>query len=148
MATTTSTVTWLRDMTFDAEVNGHHFIIDSQPPGGTGRGPSPVTVLIASVAACTAMDVISTLRKQRQQVTDLVVRAEGFRVDDHPRRFERVVVTYEVTGVDLDPHAVERAVHLSDQKYCSVAATLREAAEIETVIEIHDASPPNDEDHA
>jgi putative redox protein len=131
---TTATITWLGGMTFDAESRGHHLMTDSVGGVGKDRGPTPTELLLMGLAGCTAMDVVSILQKKRQPVTGVVVRAEGEQADEHPHRFTRIVVTYEVAGEGVELAAVERAVALSEDKYCSVAATLREPTEILTRI--------------
>lgn len=130
MANKKVSVTWLRDLTFAAEMGPHHLLIDNAREGRKPRGPGPMDLLLTALAGCTAIDVVSILEKQRQAVTDLVIHVEGERAADHPRRFVRVTVTYEVHGAGLSLAAVERAVALSEDKYCSVAATLREPTEI------------------
>ena len=137
---TTVTVTWLRELIFDGELDGHHVILDAGKSDDS-RGPSPTRFLLAGLAGCTAMDVIGVLRKQRQKVDDLQVRVDGYRVEDHPRRFHTMRITSTVRGTDLDRAAVERAVNLSQDKYCSVAATLRESAAIDMQIELEESEP-------
>jgi len=141
MAVKDVTVTHLSGATFDAEMAGHHVMF-----GNDGRGPSPMDLALAALAGCTAIDVASILRKSHQPFTGLVVRAEGERADDHPRRYTRVTVTYEVHGSGVDRGAVERAVALSDERYCSVSATFREPTEIRTAIVMRggDSPAPND----
>jgi putative redox protein len=114
--------------------------------GTDGRGPGPMDMALAALAGCTALDVVSILRKARQPFTGLVVRAEGERAEDHPRRYTRVTVTFEVFGRGVDRGAVERAVALSDERYCSVSATFREPTEIRTVVVLRggDGPEPND----
>lgn len=134
-------VTWLRDMTFDAQADGHHVILDARGQTGDQRGPTPVGLLLAALAGCTAMDVISILKKKRQDVSGLVVRVEGRQVDDHPHKFEDITITYEVHGKGVDRVAAERSVELSDEKYCSISATIRQGARIATRVEVvEDAS--------
>ena len=82
------------------------------------------------------MDVISILRKKRQPVESLEVTVRGEQAEEHPRLFRRLSVTYRVRGEDVDPEAVRRAVELSEEKYCSVGATLREGAEMRSSFEI------------
>jgi putative redox protein len=130
MANKKVSVTWLRDFTFVAEMGPHHLLIDNAREGREPRGPGPMDLLLTALAGCTAIDVISILEKQRQPVTDLVIHVEGERAADHPRRYTRVTVTYEVHGTGLNLAAVERAVALSEDKYCSVSATLREPTEV------------------
>jgi putative redox protein len=140
MADKSATVTHLSRLTFDVEMGGHHILMDTKPPGGDGRGPSPMDLLLASLAGCTAFDIVSILEKSRQPLAGLSVRADGYRAEDHPRRYTRIVLTYTVHG-DVDERALRRAVELSEEKYCSVSATLRQGAEIETRIVRGDAEP-------
>jgi putative redox protein len=135
------TVTWVRDSTLDARIGDHHVLMDNAPPAGQGRGPSPKALLLAALGGCTALDVVSILRKKRQDFVDVDVRVEGYTAADHPRRYERVVLTYVVRGRNLDPAAVARAVELSESKYCSVSATLKQATVIETRIELTEETP-------
>lgn len=125
-------ITWLRDHTFDAEADGQHITFDS----GKGRGLSPMQLALVALGGCTAIDVISILQKARQDVTDLKIRVEGERAEEHPRRYTRIEMVYEVHGRGLNPATVERAVALSEEKYCSVSATFKEHTEIGTRIEL------------
>ncbi len=134
MATKRVELTWLRDMTFDAEAEGRHLTLDS----GNGRGLSPMELALVSLAGCSAMDVVSILKKSRQPFTDLVVRVEGERAADHPRRYTEVTMVFEVHGKGVSRSAVERAVALSEEKYCSVSATFREQTELHSRIELVD----------
>jgi putative redox protein len=102
--------------------SGHRLVLDDRK-GGTG--PSPSELVPVSVAACTAMDVISILRKKRQQVTSYAVEVTGDqREDAHPAIFTRVDVVHVVEGTDIDVEAVRRAVELSATRYCAVGGTL------------------------
>jgi putative redox protein len=89
-----------------------------------------------AVGACTAVDVVSILIKKRQDVTDYRVEVKGMRREEHPRAFTKLEVHHIVRGRAVSSEAVEQAVKLSDEKYCSVAATVRPAAEIVTTFEI------------
>jgi putative redox protein len=116
----------LSGMSFEAHTSsGHTLTLDaSAEHGGTGRGPSPMEVVLVALAGCTGMDVISLLRKMRQSVTSYEVRVSGTAADEHPRIYTSVDVEHIVTGVELDPSKVERAVELSATRYCPVSATL------------------------
>lgn len=98
--------------------------------------PTPVELLLVSVAACTAVDVVSILEKKRQDVTDYRVEITGERRDEHPRAFTKMHVHHIVYGRDVSEQAVARAIELSDTKYCSVAASVRPTVEIRTSFEI------------
>ncbi len=141
MANKKVSLTWLRDWTFVAEMGPHRLVIDNARADRHARGPGPMDLALAALAGCTAIDVISILEKQRQPVTDLVVHVEGERAPDHPRRYTRVTVTYEVHGAGRRRQAVERAVALSEDKYCSVSATFREPTEIVSNIVLVDVTP-------
>ena len=93
-------------------------------------------MLLVSVAACTAADVISIFEKKRQKVTAYDVQVTGTRVDDHPRKFTAFHVHHIVQGRSVSEKAVADAVELSDKKYCSVAATVRPTATITTSYEV------------
>ena len=104
--------------------------------GGQGLGSSPQTLMLVSLAGCTAMDVVSILRKKRQQLTGLEVRVKAERADEHPKVYTHIWVTYLVTGQEIDPAAVTRAIELSMTKYCPVAGLLKQVVPIETDFEI------------
>lgn len=114
--------------------SGHAQVIDAK--GDRKAAPSPLEMLLVSVAACTAADVISILLKKRQDVTEYFVEVTGERVDEHPRKFVKFHVHHIVHGRSVLAKAVADAVELSDKKYCSVAATVRPTAEITTSYEI------------
>ena len=126
--------------------DGMHFVavpdsgmvvhIDSKPETGERRGASPMELLLVSLGGCTGMDVISILRKKRQNVTGFELRVHGDRSADHPKVFTAFTIEYVVRGKDIDPAAVARAVELSVESYCSVHAMLHKAADIKTVITI------------
>lgn len=108
----------------------------SEDVGGTGQGDRPQSLLLVSLCGCTAMDVISILRKKRQAVTGLEVRATAPKAEDHPRVYTSIHLTYVVTGHDLDPAAVERAIELSLTRYCPVAGLLKDVVPIDSSYEI------------
>ena len=118
--------------------SGHAQIMDTK--GDRHAAPTPMEMLLVSVAACTAVDVISILKKKRQDVTDYNVEITGTRAEDHPRKYTAFHVHHIVQGRSVSEDAVERAIELSDTKYCSVAATVRPTAEITTTYEIVEAA--------
>jgi putative redox protein len=90
-------------MHFVGEIDGFRTDTDArEEDGGVGAGPEPLRLLLLSLASCTAMDVISILRKKRQEVTDLTVDVRGSRVDEHPRVYDRIEVIYRVRGKGVD----------------------------------------------
>ncbi len=116
--------------------SGHAQIMDSK--GDRCAAPTPLEMLLVSVAACTAFDVQSILAKKRQDVTDYRVEIEGTRNDDHPRKFIAFHINHIVHGRNVSEKAVADAIALSDTTYCSVAATVRPTANITTSFEIID----------
>ena len=107
-----------------------------QLSGDPQTGFKPLELMLVSLAGCTGMDVISILEKKRQNVTHFSVDVSGERQEEHPRVYTSIHIKYVVTGVALDPAAVERAVELSETKYCPAQAMLSKAAEITHEIEI------------
>ena len=123
MATKTASITLDGgDLRFVAVSGSGHQIVLDDGRGDTGMRPAELIPM--AVAGCTAMDVISILRKKRQAVTRYEVRASGDQQDDHPNAFTRVDVIHVLEGAALDVEAVRRAIELSATKYCSVGATL------------------------
>lgn len=131
-------VTWQGGMEFVGTADsGHTIVLDAAPDvGGSDKGFRPMELMAISLAGCTAMDVISILRKKRQEVTGFEVRVEGPRAKDHPHVFTEIEVTYVLRGRGIDPAAVERAMQLSEEKYCPAQAMLRNAAPIALKYEI------------
>ncbi|MDM7921491.1 MAG: OsmC family protein [Pyrinomonadaceae bacterium] len=117
--------------------SGHAFAIDTK--GDRKSAPTPMEMLLVSVAACTAADVISILQKKRQDVTEYLVEVTGTRAEEHPRKYTAFNVHHIVRGRGILENAVAQAIELSDTKYCSVAATVRPTAEITTTFEIIEA---------
>jgi putative redox protein len=124
---------------------GDEFFIGTSPSGHAqaidGKGDrksaaTPMEMLLMAVGACTAVDVVSILEKKRQKITDYKVEVTGDRRDEYPRAFTKIRVHHIVYGQNVSEQAVAQAVHLSDEKYCSVAATVRSGAEIITSYEI------------
>lgn len=137
-------VTWKGNLAFEATPpSGQVFRMDAHPDKGGTQGPTPMETLLSSAAACSGMDVISILEKKRQKVTAYRVEVEAERVPEGtwPRPFTRIRFRHVVEGENLDPAAVARAVELSDEKYCSVLATLRAAPEIESGYEVVESTP-------
>lgn len=114
--------------------SGHAQTIDTKSE--RRAAPTPLEMLLVSVAACTASDVVSILEKKRQKVSDYRVEINGERREEYPRAFVKFHIHHIVYGSDVSEQAVRQAIELSDTKYCSVAATVRPTAEIVTSYEI------------
>lgn len=134
-------INWVEQRTFVAESgSGHGLVIDAPvASGGRALGPSPMELVLMGTGGCTAVDVVSILEKMRQKVTACTVELEAERPDDPPRVFTRIVMRFRVAGHGLDRAAVERAVALSAEKYCSASIMLAKTAEIVREIEIAEA---------
>jgi putative redox protein len=104
--------------------------------GGDNSGPRPMELILIGLCGCTAMDVISILRKKRQEVTTLEVKAHAEREDTHPKVFTDITLAYKVTGQNIDPKAVERSIQLSAERYCPAQAMLGQVVNISTNYEI------------
>ncbi len=129
-------IVWRDRMTFDATTTtGHHIVVDAPPPGGNDNGPKPIELLLTALAGCTAMDVISILKKKQEPVQALEVYVEGKRATDHPMIYTDIEVVYRVTG-NVKPESIARAIELSEMKYCGVSAMLGKSAHIMTRYEI------------
>ncbi len=127
---------WREGMTFDATTTtGHHIVLDALPPGGDDRGPKPIELVLTALAGCTAMDVLSILQKKREPVLGLTVDVIGTRASTHPMIYTDIEIVYRVRG-DVSPLAVERAMELSETKYCGVHAMLEHSARITARYEI------------
>lgn len=131
------TTTWIDNMAFEADVNGHKIIIDAEEEfGGKNRGPRPKPLLQVSLAGCTAMDVISILKKMQVNVDSFKVHVEGELNDEHPKYYKSLHIIYEFTGTNLPYDKLEKAVKLSQEKYCGVSATLSKSIPITYEIKI------------
>jgi putative redox protein len=112
----------------------HHLILDD-PAGGTG--PKPIELVAVALAGCTAFDVITILRqKYHQKVTGYEVRVEAEQADRPPQVFTAVRIVHMITGYDVDSVAVAEAIRLSEEKYCSVGAMVKQTASLHTTHEI------------
>ena len=120
---------------FVARTGSEHCFLLDDSAGGTG--PKPIELVAAGLAGCTAFDVITILRqKYHQKVTGYEVRVEADQADRPPQVFTEVRSHHVVRGIDIDPSAVEQAIHLSEEKYCSVGAMLEKTANFHTTFEI------------
>lgn len=118
---------------------GHAFVMDAAPGvGGKNTGMRPMELLLIAIGGCTGMDVASILRKKRQNFTGLTMEVRGKWVDSEktPKYFEGIEVQYIIRGKDIDEKQVQRAIELSEHKYCSVAANLRGTSKITTTFKI------------
>ena len=122
----------MQDMQFvGTSTSGHSLTMDAdQESGGRNAGFRPMELLLVGFGGCTGMDVISILRKKRQNVTGLEMNVTGEKTDSYPKIYKEVHIEYVVKGKGVQKEAVERAIELSLDKYCSVGATLAKAGTI------------------
>lgn len=116
--------------------SGHHMLLDDTA-GGTG--PKPIELVAAGLAGCTAFDVVTVLRqKHHQKVTGYQVKVEADQAERPPQVFTAVRIHHIVTGIDIDEAALQEAIRLSEEKYCSVGAMVQKTASFHTTYEIVD----------
>lgn len=131
-------ITWVEDRRFVGQSpSGHAIVVDGS---SEKLGPSPMELLLIGMAGCTAYDVVSILEKKRQDVTGLEVIARAERAEEVPRVYTAIEVEYVVRGRGIKPKAVEDAIHLSEEKYCSASIMLGKTARITTSYRIEDES--------
>jgi putative redox protein len=129
-------VTWVEDRRFVGQSpSGHAIVVDGSQ---NKLGPSPMELLLIGMAGCTAYDVVSILEKKRQAITGVEVVARAERAAEVPRVYTEIAVEYVICGRNISPKAVEDAIHLSEEKYCSASIMLGKTARITTSYRIED----------
>ena len=125
-------VKWVEEVTFLGETESGHAVVMDGPPAGGGRnlGPRPMEMLLIGTGACTAYDVVTILKKARQQISDCVVDIQSERAEKDPKVFTGIHFHFVVTGKHLRPEQVERAIHLSAEKYCSASIMMGKTAKV------------------
>ena len=134
-------VTWDHGLTFEGTADTG-FTVNmggSKAVGGDDDGFRPMELILTGLIGCTAMDVISILRKKRQDITDFRVTADAEQANGHPHVFTNIRIHYIVEGHHVDPKAVERAMELSEKAYCPAQAMLSESVPMELTYEIIEA---------
>ena len=127
-----------------AEWQGEMTFIGKNQTGGSVQmgmldgkpGVSPMELLLVGVAGCTAIDVVHILKKMRQPLKDLKVKVRGKRAEDHPKVYTEIEIEYLLWGADLSQKSVEQAIELSEEKYCSASAMMRQSAVIKSTYRI------------
>jgi putative redox protein len=131
-------ITWKKNMAFEANVDDFKIMMDARPEvGGEEKGPRPKPLLLASLGGCTGMDVISILKKMRVEPESFNVSIDAHMTEEHPKYYDKFHLQYVFKGKDLPLAKLEKAVSLSQEKYCGVSFLLGKGAEIthEIVIE-------------
>jgi putative redox protein len=135
-------VVWRENLAFEGHTeSGFPILLDADSAvGGTNTGPRPMEMIALGLAGCTAMDVISILRKKRQEVTSFEVRVDAPRAEEHPKVFTSAAITYIIKGRDIDEASVLRAIELTATKYCPAQAMLGQVMPIDLRYEIYNSS--------
>lgn len=126
---------WKEKMAFDSHVGNHVVRMDASPEMGDDSGPSPKHLVLAGLAGCSGMDVVSLLRKMRVEFTAFDIQIKTELTEEHPHVFSEIHMVYHVAGKELDKAKVEKAVNLSQERYCGVAAMLKKNGPLEYSIE-------------
>ncbi|OFX38372.1 MAG: osmotically inducible protein C [Bacteroidetes bacterium GWA2_32_17] len=128
---------WKNKMTFVANVNGHNIQMDAMPEfGGEDSGPRPKELMLASIAGCSGMDVISILNKMQVKIDEFNINVEADMTEEHPKHYYKMHVIYEFKGTNLLFDKLQKAVDLSQEKYCGVSAVYKKAMEVSYEIKI------------
>ncbi|HEY4697938.1 MAG TPA: OsmC family protein [Gallionella sp.] len=125
-------VKWVEQASFLGETESNHAVLMDGPPtaGGRNLGPRPMEMLLLGTGGCTAFDVVSILKKSRQAISDCHVELDAERAETDPKVFTRIHMHFVVKGKDIKPEAVEKAIKLSAEKYCSASIMLGQTAAI------------------
>ena len=142
MGKANSSVSWKGNMAFEANIGDQKFMIDAGTAvGGEGKGPTPKPLMLTALAGCTAMDVVSILKKMRVELDDFKVSVDGELTDEHPKHFVKMMVSYEFWGKDLEASRskIEKAINLSEERYCGVSVVYKKVMPVESEIIFHEA---------
>ena len=126
-------IRWRDEMVFDASLheNTHKIVLDAMPAvGGRDLGPRPKALILVALGGCTAMDVVSMLKKMRVNFDYFNVEVEGELTEEHPKYYHTLTVNYIFRGKDLPMDKLEKAVNLSQERYCGVSEMLRKSSKI------------------
>ncbi|OHD15599.1 MAG: osmotically inducible protein C [Spirochaetes bacterium GWB1_59_5] len=124
---------WKGELAFTAEVNGHQILLDADEAfGGKDEGARPKPLILASLAGCSGMDVVSILKKMREPVSWFNMRVRGELAEEHPKMYTAIKIIYEFKATDgLKDENVRKAVDLSQERYCGVSALLKKAIPVD-----------------
>jgi putative redox protein len=122
------TVKWAGKMAFETEVGGHKLRMDAAPEsGGEDSGVRPKPLQLVALGGCTGMDVVSILAKMRVDIEDFQMVIEGDMTEEHPKHYQSIHVIYQFKGKNLPMDKLQKAVEMSDEKYCGVSALYKKA---------------------
>ena len=124
-----------KGMAFRASINGHTLVTDTTAEGGgNDLGPSPKRLMLASLAGCTGIDVVSILEKMRVEFSNLSVDVTATLTEEHPKIYKDVKIVYRISMAESDRPKMEKAVKLSDERYCGVSAMFKSFAKVQNEI--------------
>ena len=127
------------NMGFEMDLNGHNFITDAaEKIGGNNLGPRPKQLLLAGLIGCTGIDTMSILKKMKVELEDFKIQVEADNTEEHPKVYENIHLIYKFKGKDLPRKKIEKAVSLSQERYCGVTAMLKKATSVNYDIIIED----------
>lgn len=131
--------TWKGDMAFEADVNDFKILMDAgEAVGGKNQGPTPKPLTLASLGGCTGMDVVSILKKMRIVPDYFNIEVSGELTEEHPKYYHKIHLVYSFKGKDLSVEKIDKAVNLSQDRYCGVSELLKKGAEVTYEIKILD----------
>lgn len=135
---TSLNLNWIDGMSFESEINGHKLVIDAgDAVGGKDRGPRPKPLMLLALAGCTGMDVISILKKMRVELDDFNVEVVANHTDEHPKHYDEMKVIYKFWGKDLPEDKINKAVNLSEERYCGVSYVYKQYVKMSTEIQLN-----------
>jgi putative redox protein len=139
MKTHSITAVFNKHKAFTADINGHKVLMDTTAEeGGDDNGPSPKRLMLASLAGCTGMDIVPMLNKMKVHYSHFSIDIDAHVREEYPKIYNRVKITYKIKMAEADKPKLEKAIALSQEKYCSVSAMFRSFAKLETEIIILD----------
>ncbi|MFZ4413391.1 MAG: OsmC family protein [Bacteroidales bacterium] len=122
---------WAGNMKFEANVSGHALMMDAtEEVGGENAGPRPKELMLASLAGCTGMDVVAILKKMKVEFDTFDIKIEADLTTEHPKHYTHMHIVYQFKGNNLDIEKLQKAVDLSQERYCGVSAAYKKAMEI------------------
>lgn len=128
---------WKENMAFETDMDGHNVIIDAaKESGGDDLGPRPKKLMLTALAGCTGVDVIMILKKMKVVPEEFNVLVEADVTEEHPKHYNKMKIVYQFKGKDLPREKLEKAVTLSEEKYCGVTAVYRQTMEMSTEIRV------------
>ncbi len=137
MSKSSITCKWNGDMSFEGNVQGFKIILDSAEEfGGKNQGPRPKPLLLVALAGCTGMDVIPILKKMKVEPSYFNMKVEAEVSEEHPKVFQKIHIIYEFRGDNLPLDKLQKAVNLSQERYCAVSAMLKKAAPLTFEIQV------------